>query len=573
MNKAPLTEKHNFINDTIFQFKSVLLISKRGIRNAIAPVKKHPKGSQLKGVPSIASSESALWNPSDNKENWILTAGKIENLRIASKQLHSIEVKANQTFSFWKQIENPNFGKGYVVGREVREGCIVPTVAGGLCQLSNALYDAALKANFEILERHKHTKVIKGSLAEQDRDATVKWNYVDLQFRAPFDFRIEIELTAQQLIVTYKSPHKSDGTNEIPKLSRATSVLNDCYSCGNLACYKNADTIAQKQEQSLTTYILDDRWPEFDDYITSQAQSTDYFIVPLKKNAFIKTQRYVWSAALAKRTIATPLAAIKRALLLRLRKKSNVFELSLTLDEKLAKAMVKRIPLATTHLVISQNLLPFIAETGVLGGRTYEVLMTRFPMEKLHQRLDFAFAQHQESPTLNDFRAPQTLIDKENKALNKAQRIITPHIEIAAIFNNKATLLHWKVPNITKPATFGKKILFPASSVGRKGAYELLRLAQELQLELVIEGQAIENNGFWKEVRTTPFNGNLEDIGLILYPTYIEHQPRLLLKAISMGIPVITTTACGIPASENVKVVEIGDYEGLKASLIMNYKL
>ena len=72
-----------------------------------------------------------------------MTAGKIENLRISTKKLHGLEGKANETFSFWKHIGNPNFGQDYVIGREIREGCIVPTIAAGLCQLSNALYDAA----------------------------------------------------------------------------------------------------------------------------------------------------------------------------------------------------------------------------------------------------------------------------------------------------------------------------------------------------------------------------------------------------------------------------------------------
>ena len=39
-----------------------------------------------------------------NAENWILTAGKIENLRIAIKNLNGIEVSANQVFSFWKHV-------------------------------------------------------------------------------------------------------------------------------------------------------------------------------------------------------------------------------------------------------------------------------------------------------------------------------------------------------------------------------------------------------------------------------------------------------------------------------------
>ncbi|MBK7681882.1 MAG: VanW family protein [Bacteroidetes bacterium] len=203
-----LTEKHNLLRETKFQLKSFLLIIRRQIQNTFANTKKFSDKGQLKALPIISVSESNLWNIDDNEQNWILTAGKVQNLRLAAKRLNGIEVEANKPFSLWKHLGNPNIGQGYVIGREIREGCIVPTIAGGLCQLSNALYDAALKANFEIIERHRHTKVIKGSLAEQDRDATVKWNYVDLRFKSTCSFRIEIDITTDKLIVKFRSSEK-----------------------------------------------------------------------------------------------------------------------------------------------------------------------------------------------------------------------------------------------------------------------------------------------------------------------------------------------------------------------------
>ena len=204
LNQPELIEQHSFTKSLIFKLKSTVLIGLRGLKNLQHNPTKFQFDSKIIDQPIIAFSESELWNPNDTKENWILTAGKIQNLRIAAQKINGLEIKANETFSFWKHIGNPNFGQGYVVGREIKEGCIVPTIAGGLCQLSNALYDAALNANFEIVERHKHTKVIQGSLAEKDRDATVKWNYIDLRFRSTYDFRIETELTSTHLIVRYK---------------------------------------------------------------------------------------------------------------------------------------------------------------------------------------------------------------------------------------------------------------------------------------------------------------------------------------------------------------------------------
>lgn len=569
MENNELTEKHSFINDTIFQLKMNVLIGKRFFKNALSPQKKFKDQQKLVNEPVIAFSESDLWNPFDNKDNWILTAGKIENLRIASKKLNGLEVKANEVFSFWKHIGNPNFGQGYVVGREIREGCVVPTIAGGLCQLSNALYDAALKANFDITERHKHTKVIKGSLAEKDRDATVKWNYIDLRFKSSFDFRIDIELTSDKLVVSFKSKQKNTKNTDTDFALRNTHKLNDCYSCGNFACFKHPDRTSKKQEAAITTFILDEKWSEFDDYVKSISTKSDNFIVPLQKNKFIKSERYSWKALNPKNTYSTTFQGIYRAIKLRVasKKKNNVFELMLELDKKIAKKAAQNIPLASTHLVISQNLLPFIYETGALGGRSFDVLMTRLPFEKLHERLDFAFSKHTESPTLSDFRVPKELIELENKALTKAQKIITTHSEIAEIFKNKVEKLNWQLPVLPALQRKGNKVLFPASAVGRKGAYEIKKLTKELNLNLVVSGRAIEKESFWEDIKTDSFDGNYDQIGLIVYPTYIEHQPRQILKAISMGIPIITTTACGLDSSDKVKVFSLNDMDIIKEEI------
>lgn len=564
--KKQLTAKHNFVNDTIFRLKIAVLTAARIVKNLLGPSRKFSKTSLLVHEPVIAISESELWNPFDNKDNWILTAGKIENLRIAVQKLNGLEVGANEVFSFWKHIGNPNYGQGYVIGREIREGCIVPTIAGGLCQLSNALYDAALRANFEIVERHKHTKVIKGSLAEKDRDATVKWNYLDLRFKSSFDFRIEIELTSDHLIVAFRCPQKQAEPVQDKLSWKASSKLNDCYSCGNMACFKHPDKTGVEQEIATTTFILDEKWPEYDKYVSQTATKADHFILPLKKNRWIKTNRYSWAAAHPQKTKATQFQGLFRALQLRFapKNKNNVFELSLQLDKKIAKAAARQIPIDATHVVIAQNLLPYIYETGALGGRTFDVFMTRLPFEKLHERLDLAFTFHNESPTLNDFRASKELIALENKALTSARKIITPHSELAAIFKNKAVKLDWQIPAIPNGQPNGTKVLFPASAVGRKGAYEMRRLAKELQLELVISGRTIETAHFWQDLKIEKFNGDWRQIGLVVYPTYVEHQPRPLLKAVAQGIPVITTTASGLEPSAQVEVLEINNFEQLK---------
>jgi vancomycin resistance protein YoaR len=126
----------------------------------------------------LAESITPLWTPHEASERNLIV-GKIQNLRVAARRIHGVEIPMDQMFSFWAQVGKPTRSNGYVIGRELRQGCVIPSVGGGICQLSNALYSAALDAGFEIVERHAHSQIMPGSLAEIGRDATVFWNYIE----------------------------------------------------------------------------------------------------------------------------------------------------------------------------------------------------------------------------------------------------------------------------------------------------------------------------------------------------------------------------------------------------------
>lgn len=563
-----LIEQHNAWQSFLFQSKVYAFTGKRMLRNLFDGTKKHPKVSFPENTPVIAESRTELWNRNDNTQNWILTAGKIENLRIAVRTIHELEVPANAVFSFWKHIGNPNIGKRYVTGREIREGCLIPTKAGGLCQLSNALYDAALKANFTIVERHKHTKVVRGSLAEQNRDATVKWNYVDLRFRSEFDFLIEAFLTDSELVIRFRSKQKQAENNSAELVTQEISPINDCYSCGKTSCHKHPTGQLLPDRTGITTFVVDEAWPEYVHYAHEQLQPNDLLISSVHNSRLLRSPRYNWKTNAKIRHLSTNFSAFKRSVLLRIaaKRKRNPFESALQADEHLALQLAQRIPVDCTHVVVSQNLLPALWKSGVLGGRTFDVLMTRLPIGELQDRLDVFHQLHRESPTLNDFRASKNLIDCENEAMETARKVITPHRDIAALFSHKTILLDWILPTVSPVERLGKDILFPASAVGRKGAYEIKQLAEELQLEITVLGTASEYAGFWGNVRIKPFSG-WESIGLVVFPTLVEHQPRMLLKAIAMGIPVITTKAAGLPEMNGVTIVSAGEPEKLVDSV------
>ena len=101
-------------------------------------VERHRSAPALIGAQVVAERRSPLWQDGRGDE-FALVAGKVENLRIARRAFDGVVVPAGAVLSFWKQLGRPTRSRGFVEGREIRAGCVVPVIAGGLCQLSNAL--------------------------------------------------------------------------------------------------------------------------------------------------------------------------------------------------------------------------------------------------------------------------------------------------------------------------------------------------------------------------------------------------------------------------------------------------
>jgi len=167
--------------------------------NCLSPVPRHRSQAAAPGE-VLAEIRSPLYAPADVAEQE-LQLGKVENLRVAARSLDGIRVPKGAVFSFWRQVGRPTKARGYVVGRELRQGCLIPTIAGGICQLSNSLYQVAQRSGQIVIERHGHSQPVVDAAFGPGEDATVFWNYVDLRFQATADVVLRVMLTGSELVV------------------------------------------------------------------------------------------------------------------------------------------------------------------------------------------------------------------------------------------------------------------------------------------------------------------------------------------------------------------------------------
>jgi vancomycin resistance protein YoaR len=231
----------------LFQIRVAAHRIRRGIADSIAGLRRCDAMHDGPYAMVVGESRSKLWSDDRNAEA-AYQKGKVHNLRVAIRELDCALLLPGEIFSFWKQIGRATEERGYAVGRMLQQGCMIPAVGGGLCQLSNALYDAALQSSCEIVERHAHSQAVPGSAAAVGRDATVAWNYVDLRFRSRVPLMIRARVTGSELVVSFCAfpgtvvPKQSEArtVNDVGPLVAvpASKPARTCATCAQTACFR-----------------------------------------------------------------------------------------------------------------------------------------------------------------------------------------------------------------------------------------------------------------------------------------------------------------------------------------------
>lgn len=529
------------------------------------PVRRLEHGEKADYPVLLAEFRSPLWTAESSVEN-TLQFGKVQNLRRACERLNATRILPSEVFSFWKQIGKATKAGGYTVGRELRQGCLIPTIGGGLCQLSNALYQLALQCGCEIIERHAHSSVVRGSAAEQGRDATIFWNYVDFRFRPRQSLLISTFLSEDELVLSFWGRHALVSINALSTQPRQSVPVHTCTDCTAVECFRHVPSVSIQSGRS--AFLIEECWPEFEKYVSAEKSQKDDLFLPFH-SSFAKADRYKWNPSgyqnVISANVGTALSSIKTRFA---RDSKPVIAQQIPRSEMLGRYYGGRLSIDVSYVHVAQTLLPFLWRRGDLGGRGFSVLMTRMPLALLHKRLDYLANAFPDRTTLQEFRAPSWMVEAEAEALEQAEFIVTPHAMLAKQFPSKTRRLAWILPTTCSSHT-GDCIVFPGPAVARKGAYELREGLRGLEHPLLVLNPSMtESQGFWKDVRVVEPSGDwLERAAVVVQPAFIENNPRPLLRALAAGIPVIATKECGIESHPLLTLVQAGDVEELADEL------
>ena len=122
------------------------------------------------------------------------------NIEISAEKIDGTIILPGETFSYNQTVGERTIAAGYKEAGAYAGGKVVQDVGGGICQTSSTLYNAALLANLEIVDRSNHQFLT--SYVAAGRDATVAWGSIDFQFKNNRTYPIKIEATAKNGVCT-----------------------------------------------------------------------------------------------------------------------------------------------------------------------------------------------------------------------------------------------------------------------------------------------------------------------------------------------------------------------------------
>lgn len=118
------------------------------------------------------------------------TVSQRHNAELAVGRLRNVTVGPGEVFSFNRTVGTFSRDQGYRKAPVSYNGQLISSFGGGVCQASTTLYNAALLAGLEVVERRRH-RFAPGYVAP-GLDAAVAYDTIDLKLRNPYPVPIRI---------------------------------------------------------------------------------------------------------------------------------------------------------------------------------------------------------------------------------------------------------------------------------------------------------------------------------------------------------------------------------------------
>lgn len=137
--------------------------------------KDKPKGTkeELEKVKDVLGTFTTDFSTSGNARS--------TNVRNGARLIDGHIVYPGETFSVEKTCSPFSLENGYAEAEAFENGSTVPSIGGGICQVSSTLYNAVMRSELEIVTRAAHSMIV--NYVEPSMDAAIASGIKDFQFK------------------------------------------------------------------------------------------------------------------------------------------------------------------------------------------------------------------------------------------------------------------------------------------------------------------------------------------------------------------------------------------------------
>lgn len=143
------------------------------------------------------------------------SANRDANIVNAAAKVNNTVVYPDETFSTNSLLSPFTYNNGYREAPVIVAGKLEDGLGGGICQVSTALYNAALLAELKIVERQNHS--LKVGYADYGYDATLAGDYIDFKFKnnSKSPILVEAITNASKLMINIYGRESRDSSKTI----------------------------------------------------------------------------------------------------------------------------------------------------------------------------------------------------------------------------------------------------------------------------------------------------------------------------------------------------------------------
>ena len=170
------------------------------------------------------------------------------NLHLACEAVNGMILYPGDVFSYNDTLGKRTAEKGYKPAPMYKENETVMGIAGGICQVSSAIYYCSMLSDMEILTRKNHGFV--STYVPLGMDAAISWGSLDFRLKNTSEYPIKIEAIANKgdTTITFYGTDLKDYyvKMEYDVLNtEAYSLSYKTYSSDNPDGYKNGDYVVE----------------------------------------------------------------------------------------------------------------------------------------------------------------------------------------------------------------------------------------------------------------------------------------------------------------------------------------